>query len=102
MKYFVNFNLSNFWEESEYALKEYVEDYPSDELIKSIESELNYKLPNSYVSLMKLQNGGIPKTLVFPLLVLHHGRKTISQLQVLWVLDVSRIIRYAEISGVNL
>jgi hypothetical protein len=46
MKYFVNFNLSNFWEESEYALKEYAEDYPSDELISSIESELNYKLPN--------------------------------------------------------
>lgn len=66
MEYFMNFNLADFWEKSDYALKAYVEDYPSDELIKSIENELNYKLPTSYVSLMKLQNGGIPKNTCFP------------------------------------
>ncbi|BFT72680.1 hypothetical protein PAENIP36_41220 [Paenibacillus sp. P36] len=66
MRFFENFNLTDFWKKSEYALKAYVEDYPSDELIKSIEKELNYKLPTSYVSLMKVQNGGIPKNTCFP------------------------------------
>lgn len=65
MKYFTDVDLSTFWDNSEYALKNYVEDYPSDELIKSIESELGYKLPDSYICLMKLQNGGIPKNNCF-------------------------------------
>ena len=63
---FDNFDISDFWEESDYANKEYVGNYPSDELIKSVEEELGYKLPASYIELMKLQNGGIPKKTCFP------------------------------------
>ena len=47
-------------------MKEYVNDPPSDELIKSIEEELGYKLPASYIWLMKQHNGGIPKNTCFP------------------------------------
>lgn len=59
-------DLTSFWDDSEYSLKEYVDQKPSDELIYSIEQELGYKLPASYIQLMKLHNGGIPKNTCFP------------------------------------
>lgn len=61
-----NINVSDFWEDNDYAKEEYVEHYPTDELITSIEKDLGYKLPASYIELMKLQNGGIPKNTCFP------------------------------------
>ena len=63
---FDNFNFDDFWEESDYALDTYTEAFPSDELIEEIEEELGYKLPESYISLMKQHNGGIPKNCAFP------------------------------------
>ncbi len=63
---FDGFDFTNFWQDSEYALKEYVSEPPSDELITSIEQELGYKLPDSYVWLMKQHNGGIPVNTCFP------------------------------------
>ena len=57
--YFKDFNFSGFWSDSEYALNEYVNEPASDELIKSIEKELGYTLPASYIELMKIHNGGI-------------------------------------------
>lgn len=65
-KYFKGFDLTTFWEESDYAKKEYVEDAPSDETIKEIENDLGYKLPGSYIELMQSQNGGIPLNSCFP------------------------------------
>lgn len=59
-EYFENYDFTNFWNDCDYALKSFVEEKPSDELIISIEDELGYKLPDSYISLMKLHNGGIP------------------------------------------
>ena len=50
---FEGFDLTNFWDDSMYALKEYVSDPPSDELIASVEEELGYKLPAAYIWLMK-------------------------------------------------
>lgn len=64
--YFANFDFTNFWDDSDYALEEYVNDIPSDELIKSIEKELGYKLPDSYIYLSKQHNGGIPVNTCFP------------------------------------
>jgi SMI1 / KNR4 family. len=63
---YVNQNITDFWDDCEYALKHYVEEKPTDELIKSIEDELGYKLPDSYISLMKIHNGGIPKKTCYP------------------------------------
>lgn len=50
---FGGFDFTNFWEDSAYALEEYVSKPPSDELIASVEQELGYKLPSSYIWLMK-------------------------------------------------
>ncbi|QNK55067.1 SMI1/KNR4 family protein [Paenibacillus sp. PAMC21692] len=66
MSCFSDMNLADFWKESEYARNKYVEDFPSEELINSIEEELGYKLPTAFIALMKQQNGGIPQYTCFP------------------------------------
>ena len=63
---FEGFDFTNFWDDNEYALKEYVSDPPSDELIASVEEELGYKLPASYIWLMKRHNGGMPVNTCYP------------------------------------
>ncbi len=63
---FEGFDLTNFWDDNWYALKEYVSDLPSDELIASVEEELGYKLPAAYIWLMKQHNGGIPVNTCYP------------------------------------
>lgn len=63
---FSSMSLEDFWDDSEYAKKAYLSAPPTDELITSIEEELGYKLPSSYLALMKQQNGGIPKNTCFP------------------------------------
>lgn len=63
---FSDMNLTDFWDDSEYARTSYQSDLPTDELIESIEKELGYKLPSSYLQLMKQQNGGVPRNTNFP------------------------------------
>ncbi|WP_204082678.1 SMI1/KNR4 family protein [Asanoa ishikariensis] len=53
--------LESFWDDSEYALDAFVDDPPSAELVASVEAELGYRLPASYVTLMRWHNGGIPR-----------------------------------------
>ncbi|WP_110953753.1 SMI1/KNR4 family protein [Anaerosinus massiliensis] len=65
-KYFDKFDFSSFWDDRDYAVKNYVSEKPSDELIESIEAELGYKLPASYIEMMKIHNGGIPLNTCFP------------------------------------
>lgn len=52
--------LENFWDKDEYYTENYVEELLTDEIIKFTENKLGYKLPQSYISLMKIQNGGKP------------------------------------------
>ena len=63
---FNDFDLKNFWEESDYAEENYVSEALTDSLLKSIEDTLGYKLPDSYIELMKNQNGGPPTNCAFP------------------------------------
>jgi SMI1-KNR4 cell-wall len=63
---FNDFNFSDFWEDSDYAHEAYIEKRPTDKLIKSIEEEIGYKLPASYIEMMKLHNGGLPKNTCYP------------------------------------
>ncbi len=57
---FDSFDLSDFWEESEYATENHIEPPFDEEIIRSIEQKLGYKLPASYIALMHTQNGGFP------------------------------------------
>ncbi|MDP8036990.1 MULTISPECIES: SMI1/KNR4 family protein [Pasteurellaceae] len=50
----------------EWAEKEYVSKPVTEELVVEIEKELGYKLPLSYIELMKIQNGGIPNRACYP------------------------------------
>ncbi|PQP83654.1 SMI1/KNR4 family protein [Paenibacillus sp. PCH8] len=57
---------ATFWKQSDYAQENHVSK-PFDEAeIVSIEHELGYKLPASYIQLMNTQNGGIPTLTEFP------------------------------------
>lgn len=66
-KFFPAIDLDHFWDDDELSLEEYVDDAPTDLLIASIENELGYQLPASYIFLMKQHNGGIPYATCFPL-----------------------------------
>lgn len=57
---FPDVNLDAFWDDSEYADSEYVDASPTDAVIASVEARLGYRLPASYVALMREHNGGIP------------------------------------------
>lgn len=59
---FENVDLNDFWMEEEYT--GYLSAPVTDDLIREIEAELGYKLPASYVYLMKQHNGGCPKRTV--------------------------------------
>lgn len=63
---FDGFDLSNFWKSSDYATKTYTGEPLSDDLVSSVEAELNVRLPASYLELMKTQNGGVPRNTCFP------------------------------------
>src|SRR4030095_10720932 len=54
------FDFSAFWEDSDYARKEYVGAPVTDEMIQSVQDELGYRLPKAYIELLRNQNGGIP------------------------------------------
>ena len=59
-KVFGDFDTTDFWDNNKWALEEYVGEPLTDALVVSIEKELGYKLPQAYIELMKLQNGGAP------------------------------------------
>jgi hypothetical protein len=58
---FTGFDLSTFWEDSDYATENYVDAPPTPQVIKAVEAKLGYKLPAAYVELALIQNGGIPR-----------------------------------------
>lgn len=66
MSYFNGVDLDRFWDDSEYAKEEYISDSPTEEDISKLERDLGYKLPASYIWLMKKHNGGIPVKDCYP------------------------------------
>ncbi|WP_435016045.1 SMI1/KNR4 family protein [Tundrisphaera sp. TA3] len=60
-RYFPDFDVERFWEPSDYAVSDYLGRPPTDEVVAAVERELGYRLPASYVELMRFQNGGIPR-----------------------------------------
>src|SRR5688500_18966070 len=57
-----DFDVEALWEKSEYADDAYVDEPLTDAVVAQVERTLGYKLPTAYVAMMKLQNGGIPRT----------------------------------------
>lgn len=55
-----DFDFTNFWDDSEYALEKYVSEPPTDGLIESVEEQLVFKLPAFYINMAKVHNGGVP------------------------------------------
>ncbi len=57
---FGDFDLTDFWSGGEYERKNYVSGELNESLLRSVEQELGVKLPERYVEMMKVQNGGTP------------------------------------------
>ncbi len=58
---FEEFDINDFWAEPDDDTKKYIGQPLTDELIRSVEEKIGYKLPESYIALMRVQNGGRPK-----------------------------------------
>ncbi len=60
---FENTDLKDFWESKDSISYDssYVSENLTGEMVKKAEEKLGYKLPKSYIYLMKHQNGGVPK-----------------------------------------
>ncbi|SDD95975.1 SMI1/KNR4 family protein [Rhodococcus tukisamuensis] len=66
--HFDGVDFEGFWDDGEYSRENYVESAPTDELIASIEEELGgYRLPDSYVELARMHNGGMVERPCFPM-----------------------------------
>lgn len=61
---FEGFDFTDFWENNQHD--DYLLPPPGDELIAEVERELGYKLPASYIWLMKQHNGGYPAKTAAP------------------------------------
>lgn len=63
---FDDFDFTDFWIDSEYALNTYDSGPFTDKDIEDIENKLGYKLPPAYIYLMKTRNGGMPSKCCCP------------------------------------
>jgi hypothetical protein len=63
---FEDFDFTSFWDDCESALRDYVEAYPDDAMVESVEAEVGFRLPASYVELARLHNGGLTLKDAFP------------------------------------
>jgi hypothetical protein len=57
---------SEFWEASDYATENYVSAPFDEAMLQSVQLELGYTLPASYLALMRTQNGGMPQRTCHP------------------------------------
>lgn len=64
---FENFDLSNFWNNTDYALKTYVGQKLTKNMVEIAQNKIGYTFPISYITLLANQNGGIPYKTYFPI-----------------------------------
>lgn len=63
---FKNLDFNNFWYENSYAKDNYEGEEITEEMVKYAENQLGYKLPESYIYLLKQRNGGMPNRVCCP------------------------------------
>ena len=63
---FKGFGFRGFWQDSDFARAQYVDDPLTEEKVAVVESTLGLKLPAAYIYLAKRQNGGMPKRTCYP------------------------------------
>ncbi len=81
-------NTENLWSNSEYSKENYISDAFDSNMLLEIESELGYKLPASYVELMKEQNGGLVKRSIFKINEEHY-------IEITGILGIGRVKDYS-------
>lgn len=64
---FEEVDFAGFWDQSDYSASNYTEPAPSDDLIAQVEAELGYRLPDAYVELARLRNGGCVERCCYPM-----------------------------------
>lgn len=64
---FIDIDLNEFWDEGDYSKSNYTESAPDDELIAQVEAELGYRLPDSYIELARMRNGGCVERSCYPM-----------------------------------
>ncbi|WP_339277152.1 SMI1/KNR4 family protein [Paenibacillus sp. FSL W8-0426] len=58
--------IGDFWDDHAETAEQFVLAPPTDEQIAAVEEQLVFKLPTSYIKMMKLHNGGVPRYRYFP------------------------------------
>jgi hypothetical protein len=56
----------DWWDDSPYGLRSYVAPAPTDAVVAMVEGNLGYRLPQSYLAMMRRHNGGFPTRTCFP------------------------------------
>lgn len=77
-----------FWNDSAEAVDQYVLAPPTDEQVESVEEQLVFKLPTSYINMMKLHNGGVPHYRYFPVSQAEAAKKV--RVEVAGILGIGR------------
>lgn len=79
---------TGFWNDSAEAVDQYVLAQPTDEQVESVEEQLVFKLPTSYINMMKLHNGGVPHYRHFPVSQAEAAKKV--RVEVKGILGIGR------------
>lgn len=96
LQFFKDFDFTDFWNESSYSVRDYIEEFPDDEMIASIKNELGYKLPASYIELMKFRMGDWWKKAAFRQQKAIPGQKTMLRLRGFWESEEKKHILFVE------
>ena len=76
-KIFGDFDASTLWKSNEYSVEEYEGQSLTDAKLNSVQAELRYKLPATYIDLIRIQNGGMPKSTAYKTEVLEPQTKDV-------------------------